>query len=175
MNNQNRKEAMTKSAAQFESSFTGLDLSEFSSEAASTSTGTSTGTSTRQSASAQLMEVMKREAFHKRQNEEEESMIHYKASIKAQNALKRLDNDRAEKAKSDREHNVLHSALLSMHGNDISGAKKAKNGAKTKAQRKMAMGINVTRERTGRGTTKTKTKTKSGKGIHKKSKRSKFY
>jgi len=164
---------VTKTAAQFESSFTGLDLSEFSSEAASTSTGTSTGTST-QSASAQLMEVMKREAFHKRQNEEEESMIHHKASIKAQNALKRLDNDRAEKAKADREHNVLHSALLSMHGNDISGAKKAKNGAKTKAQRKMAMvNSNVTRER--RGMTKTKTKTKSGKGIHKKSKRSKFY
>jgi len=172
MNNHNRKENMTKTAAQFESSFTGLDLSEFSSEAASTSTGTSAGTST-QSASAQLMQVMKREAFHKRQNEEEESMIHHKASIKAQNALKRLDNDRAEKAKADREHNVLHSALLSMHGNDISGAKKAKNGAKTKAQRKMAMGINVTRER--RGMTKTKTKTKSGKGIHKKSKRSKFY
>ena len=42
----------------------------------------------------------------------------------------------------------------------------------TKAQRKMAMG-NVTRER--RGMTNTKTKTKSGKGIHKKSKRSKFY
>jgi hypothetical protein len=148
---------MTKTAAQFESSFTGLDLSEFSSEAASAST------SVRQSASAQLMEVKKKEAFHKRQNEEEESMMHHKASIKAQNALKRLDNDRAEKAKADREHNVLHSALLSMHGNDISGAKKAKSGAKTKAQRKMAMGKGMA-----------KTKTKSGKGIHKKSKRSKF-
>lgn len=148
---------MTKTAAQFESSFTGLDLTEFSSEA--------TSTSARQSASAQLIEVKKKEALHKRQNEEEESMIHHRASIKAQNALKRLNNDLAEKAKAkaDREHNVLHSALISMHGNDFSGAKKAKNGAKTKAQRKMAMGRGMA-----------KTKTKSGKLIHKKSKRSKF-
>jgi len=119
----------------FESSFTGLDLSEFASE-------TKSSTSTRTiSASAQLIKVKKAEALRKRHDEEEEALMQDKAAEKVQVQLDRLKT--AEDQKENGQVGGFFDALISMHGEDRSGGKKIMNKSrsktKTKAQKRSAV------------------------------------
>ena len=106
----------------FEASFSaGLDLSELIPTHSPVA-----------SASAELLKVKKEEALKKQQDAHEETLMQEKAAKKAKEQLKRLKDD--EK----REKNPLgfYGAVVSMHGTDVSGAKKERSGAKTKAQKR---------------------------------------
>jgi hypothetical protein len=106
----------------FEACFSaGLDLSELF----STNTPVT-------SASADLLKLKKEEALKNQKDAQEEAIMQEKAAKKAQDQLKRLEeNDKREK-----DPVGFYGALVSMHDTDISGAKKEKKSAKTKAQKR---------------------------------------
>ena len=114
----------------FESSFTGLDLSEFATEKKQSSI----------SASAQLIEVKKQESLRKHNEDQEEALVTAKAAQKAQDQLNRLQQEKEDNEKQRHgKASGFMDALISMHGTDRSGGKREKSRMKTKAQKRTAV------------------------------------
>jgi hypothetical protein len=129
-------------ANRFEASFSaGLDLSELIPTNSSIT-----------SASAELLRIKKEEALKKQQDVQEEALMQEKAAKNAEHQLKRLKDD----ANSDTQPLGFYGSLVSMHGADISGAKKERSGAKTKAQKRTTLSKFKTNNK--KSTTKLKSK-----------------
>ncbi len=114
----------------FESSFTGLDLSEFSSSSEAKPI----------SASAQLLQLKKEEGRKQQIEDEEEALVQQHAAKKAQDQLRLLQQE-DEKLRDEKEsgNGSFLNALISMHGTDHSGGQREKGRTKkmkTKAQKR---------------------------------------
>jgi len=104
------------------------------------------------SASADLLKLKKEEVIKNQKDAQEEALMQEKAAKKAQDQLNRLEKDEA----SEKDPVGFYGALVSMHGTDVSGAKKEKKSAKTKAQKRTNASKFKTKNKKNTSTVKSK-------------------